>query len=69
MIRFLVLLLLVSVSLSGVVVAQPDRTAAMEKAKAKFEKDMAKYDEALLAGMDKSIAQATKTGIRPFKKS
>jgi hypothetical protein len=67
MIRALVLLLLLSFLLAGTVAAQPDRSAALEKAKAKFEKDMTKYDETLLAGIDKSIAQATKAGNKALK--
>ncbi len=60
--RFLALLFLAHVCISVSVAAQPDRSLQLEKAKAKFEKDIAKADETLLASMDKSLAQATKTG-------
>ncbi|HEV3437735.1 MAG TPA: hypothetical protein VG122_10275 [Gemmata sp.] len=62
MMRSIVLLLPFAICLTGTVVAQPDKTAVLEKAKTKFEKDMAKSDEILLAGIDKTILQATKAG-------
>lgn len=48
-----------ALSLAG---TQPDRTAALEKAKTKFETDIAKVEEALLKDIDKALkaAQATK---------
>jgi hypothetical protein len=51
-------LFLLTCYLTGVVAAQPDKAAAMEKAKAKFEKDIEKMEETLLTGMDKSIVKA-----------
>ena len=47
--RSIALLLLITVVTAGIASAQPDRSVALEKAKAKFEKDMAKADEVLLA--------------------
>ena len=38
--------------------AQPDRTAALEKAKTKFEAEVAKSEEALLASIDKALKAA-----------
>jgi hypothetical protein len=53
-------LMLASVlALAGTAAAQ-DRTATLEKAKAKFEKEMAKQDEVFLAVIDKALAQAAK---------
>jgi hypothetical protein len=62
MIRAIVLSFFAAALMAGVVSAQPDRSAALEKAKAKFVKDMAKADESMLATIDKAIAQATKSG-------
>jgi hypothetical protein len=67
MIRSIIFLLLLAFCLSGTVAAQPDRTAALEKAKAKFEKDIAKIDETLLSGIDKTILQATKAGNKALQ--
>jgi hypothetical protein len=67
MIRSIILLLLFGFCLSGKVAAQPDRTAALEKAKAKFEKDIAKIDETILSGIDKTILQATKAGNKALQ--
>jgi hypothetical protein len=42
--------------------AQPDRTAEIEKAKTKFEKDIAKAEETFLANFDKAISKAQTGG-------
>jgi hypothetical protein len=67
MIRPIALMLLATFCLTGTVVAQPDKTAVLEKAKDKFEKDTAKATETLLANIDKSILQATKAGNKALK--
>jgi hypothetical protein len=68
MIRSIVLSLLAAVGLAGTIAAQqPDRTAILEKAKADFEKDVAKAEKTLLAGIDKTMLQATKTGNKALQ--
>jgi hypothetical protein len=52
------MVVLLAVCLSGAVAAQPDKTVALEKARAKFEKDIAKLDETFLTGIDKTIVKA-----------
>ena len=42
----------------GLAGAQPDRTAVLEKAKTKFEADIAKAEEALLKDIDKALKLA-----------
>jgi hypothetical protein len=60
MMRSIALLLLIAVAMTRIASAQPDRSVALEKAKAKFEKEMAKADEVMLANIDKTIAKAGK---------
>jgi len=48
--------------LCGSVAAQPDKTAALEKAKGKFEMDISKAEEALIASMDKALTKAQTAG-------
>jgi hypothetical protein len=67
MIRSWALLLLTAVLAAGTVLAQPDKTASLDKAKEKFEKEMAKADETLVSGMDKAILQATKSGNKKLQ--
>jgi hypothetical protein len=67
MIRSIALVLLVTSCLTGAVSAQPDKTAALEKAKDKFEKDVTKATETLLASIDKTVLQATKAGNKALK--
>jgi hypothetical protein len=62
--RLFALPVLFCVGLTGVMAAQPDRTAQIEKAKTKFTKDIAKADEALLAKFDKAIAKAKDGGSK-----
>ena len=49
---------LFSASAFSLVGAQPDRTAALEKARTKFEADITKAEEALLASIDKALKAA-----------
>jgi hypothetical protein len=42
--------------------AQPDRTAALAKAKAKFEADISKAEDALIASLDKALTKAQASG-------
>lgn len=56
------LFLLAAAWLSGPVTAQPDKAAALEKAKAKFEADSAKAEEAMLASLEKALAKAKAAG-------
>jgi hypothetical protein len=51
-------LFLLTCYLTGVVAAQPDTSAVLEKAKTKFEKDIAKLDETFLSGIDKTMVKA-----------
>lgn len=60
--RSFFLFLLLAVLMSGAVSAQPDRSAALDKAKAKFEKDVTKADEGMIAAIDKAIDKAMKSG-------
>jgi hypothetical protein len=62
MMRPTLLLGVLFVVMVGSASAQQDRAQILEKAKAKFEKEMAKADETLQSAIDKAIAQATKTG-------
>ena len=55
------ILLLMAIGLSGAIAGQPDRTEALEKAKNKFDKDVGKSEETLLAGIDKTLAKALNT--------
>jgi hypothetical protein len=59
--RPLTLALLFSVTCS-LAAAQPDRSAALAKAKAKFEADISKAEDSLIANMDKALAKAQATG-------
>jgi hypothetical protein len=67
MIRSIVYLLLPFIFLTEAGALQPDQTAALEKAKAKFEKDIAKAEETLLAGIDKAILQAQKASNKALR--
>ncbi|HEV3386385.1 MAG TPA: hypothetical protein VG097_16300, partial [Gemmata sp.] len=60
--RLFVLTVAFCVGLTGVMAAQPDRTAEIEKAKTKFEKDIAKAEETFLANFDKAISKAQTGG-------
>ena len=51
-----------AVWLTAPAAAQPDRTAALERAKAKFEADVSKAEEALVASIDKALKSATSAG-------
>jgi hypothetical protein len=53
--------------LCGVLAAQPDHTDALERAKAKFEKEIRKADDSLIAHIDKTIVQATKAGNKALQ--
>jgi hypothetical protein len=55
---FAVLLLLCAACLGRPAGAQPDRTEALAKAKAKFEADVSKAEDALLANIDKALKNA-----------
>jgi hypothetical protein len=55
---------LVAVWLAGSSGAEPDRTEALAKAKAKFEADISKAEDALLASIDKALKGAT--GNKPL---
>jgi hypothetical protein len=66
MLRPVVLLLLPAFLLTGAVAAQPERTAALEKAKTKFEKDIAKCEETFLAGLDKTMVKALSKNDKPL---
>jgi hypothetical protein len=61
-IHWIVLPVVFCVVLTGVISAQPDRTAEIEKAKTKFEKDIAKAEETFLANLDKAITKAQTGG-------
>jgi hypothetical protein len=50
---------LVTVWLTGSVGAEPDRTEALAKAKEKFEADISKAEDALVASIDKALKGAT----------
>jgi hypothetical protein len=52
---FAPLLLLFIISLTTPAQAQPDRTEALAKAKMKFEQDISKAEDALIAGIDKAL--------------
>jgi hypothetical protein len=52
------LFLLPAVWLAAPAAAQPDRTAALEKARTKFEADISKSEEALVASIDKALKAA-----------
>jgi hypothetical protein len=52
-------LLLAMAWLAAPAAAQPDRAEALAKAKAKFEQDVSKAEDALIAGMDKALAKAS----------
>ena len=58
----LVLSCVSAVGLSG---AQPNKTAALEKARTKFEADITKAEEALLASMDKALKTAQTAKDKP----
>lgn len=60
MFRPVVLIVVFSASLASVALAQQDER--LEKATEKFQKDMDKANEAFIAGLDKAILQAGKTG-------
>jgi hypothetical protein len=51
---------LVTVWLTGSAEAEPDRTEALAKAKEKFEADISKGEDALVASIDKALKGATK---------
>src|SRR5580698_1954312 len=61
MFRFLILLILTSVLATGATGSQPDKkNALLEQAKDKFEKDISKLDDTLIANIDKATLQANK---------
>jgi Ricin-type beta-trefoil lectin domain-like len=66
MIRSIALVLFSAVCISASVAGQPDRAEVLEKAKAKFEKDVAKLEDTLIAGIDKSIAKAQSATNKPL---
>jgi hypothetical protein len=62
MIRSFTVLLLLTLCWTSVIAAPQDRAAILDKAKLKFENDMARADQALTATIDKALMQATKSG-------
>jgi hypothetical protein len=58
-------LFLFGISTVGLAGAQPGRTAALEKARTKFEADITKAEEALLASMDKALKVAQTAKDKP----
>ncbi len=57
------------VSLLGAASAQDEKAQNLEKAKEKFQKDIAKAEEGFLASIDKAIAQAGKSGNLKLQQS
>jgi hypothetical protein len=59
---FASLLFLLTVGFAAPAGAQPDRTEALAKAKTKFEADISKAEDALIATLDKGIMKAQSAG-------
>jgi hypothetical protein len=66
MLRSIALVLFSAICISASVNAQSDRSEALEKAKAKFEKDIAKLEDTLITGLDKAIAKALSANNKPL---
>lgn len=66
MIRSFALIIFSAVLATGTVAAQPEKST-LERAKEKYEKEMAKADETLNASLDKALAQATKAGNKALQ--
>jgi hypothetical protein len=63
---FATLPLLFAATLGSSTAAQPDKSLALTQAKTKFEGDIAKAEEALLAGMEKALAKAQAANNKPM---
>jgi hypothetical protein len=65
--RRAIILLVPALLVGGTVYAQPDRTIALEKAKKKFQEDIAKCEVSFVTGIEKATQQAVKMGNKALE--